>query len=138
MDTIARLTSMAMQYGVPLTSLAEKLQNSRFEPSGMTRNPAIPTATSMVDYIFRYLAQRFVTGEQAQLPLVQQSLFPPAAIVNGHVAPANGLNGGTSNGYHKSGATPVPSGVGCPECGSLLHFAEGCLLCHHCGYSKCG
>ncbi|MHB8577277.1 MAG: vitamin B12-dependent ribonucleotide reductase [Dehalococcoidia bacterium] len=148
MDNLALLTSMALQYGVPLGGLAEKLQNSRFEPSGMTRNPAIPTATSMVDYIFRYLAQRFVTGQQAPLPLAQQALFPASAILdaappakNGHTGGAGGAASSGSygaNGYHKNGAAPISSGVGCPECGSVLHFAEGCLMCHGCGYSKCG
>jgi len=139
MDAIALLTSMALQYGVPVTTLAEKLKGSRFEPSGLTRNPTVPTATSLVDYIFRYLEQRFVTGSQAQLPISQSTYLPVAAIdhatavLDGEETPVE-----TTNGYHKKGVEAVMSGVGCPECGSLLHYAEGCLICRGCGYTKCG
>lgn len=157
MDTIALLSSMALQYGVPVSTLAEKLKNTRFEPSGMTRNPAVPTATSLVDYIFRYMEQRFVTGQQAQLPIVQSAFAPREAVLtpglfpaqtsgNSKTAAPNGssiVDGavpttGYTNGYQKNGVISVSSGVGCPECGSVLHYAEGCLLCHGCGYSKCG
>jgi ribonucleoside-diphosphate reductase alpha chain len=123
MDSIALLMSMSLQYGVPLTGLTEKLKNTRFEPSGMTRNPNVPTATSLVDYIARYLDLRFVSGEQAFLPMIQPSLFGVQA-------------GGAPR--HKEGVVPVLSGVGCPECGSVLHYAEGCLTCRSCGYTKCG
>jgi ribonucleoside-diphosphate reductase alpha chain len=135
MDAMALLTSIALQYGVPLTTLTEKLKNTRFEPSGITRNSQIPTATSLVDYIFRYLEQRFVTGSQPQLPLVQGSLFAPLSSNGQH---ENGPVVGYQNGYSKDYGQAVPSGVGCPECGSLLHYAEGCLICRGCGYSKCG
>jgi len=66
MDTIATLVSLALQYGVPVDSLVRKFEHVRFEPSGMTRNPEIPMAKSLVDYIFRYLAMEFVPGYRAQ------------------------------------------------------------------------
>ena len=65
MDTIATLVSLALQYGVPVDSLVRKFEHVRFEPSGMTRNPEIPMAKSLVDYIFRYLAMEFVPGYRA-------------------------------------------------------------------------
>jgi len=65
MDTIATLVSLALQYGVPVESLVRKFEHVRFEPSGMTRNPDIPMAKSLVDYIFRYLAMEFVPGYKA-------------------------------------------------------------------------
>src|SRR6185436_7811170 len=65
MDTIATLVSVSLQYGVPVESLVRKFEHVRFEPSGMTRNPEIPMAKSLVDYIFRYLAMEFVPGYRA-------------------------------------------------------------------------
>jgi ribonucleoside-diphosphate reductase alpha chain len=65
MDTIATLVSVSLQYGVPVESLVRKFEHVRFEPSGMTRNPEIPMAKSLVDYIFRWLAMEFVPGFRA-------------------------------------------------------------------------
>src|SRR5258708_26104408 len=65
MDTIATLVSVALQYGVPVESLVRKFEHVRFEPSGMTRNPEIPIAKSLVDYIFRWLAMEFIPGYRA-------------------------------------------------------------------------
>jgi ribonucleoside-diphosphate reductase alpha chain len=65
MDTIATLVSVSLQYGVPVESLVRKFEHVRFEPSGMTRNPEIPMAKSLVDYIFRWLAMEFVPGYRA-------------------------------------------------------------------------
>jgi ribonucleoside-diphosphate reductase alpha chain len=53
MDTVGTLTSIALQYGVPLESLAKKFAYQRFEPSGFTKNPDIRNATSITDYVFR-------------------------------------------------------------------------------------
>src|SRR6476646_4085359 len=62
MDTVATLTSMALQYGVPLESLVKKFAYQRFEPSGFTKNPDIRNATSITDYIFRWLGCQFIKG----------------------------------------------------------------------------
>ncbi|NOT53825.1 MAG: vitamin B12-dependent ribonucleotide reductase [Deltaproteobacteria bacterium] len=64
MDTIATLTSLALQYGVPLEALVSKFGHVRFEPSGFTQNPEIPYAKSLTDYIFRFLGTRFLTTDQ--------------------------------------------------------------------------
>jgi len=66
MDTIATLTSLALQYGVPLEALVSKFGHVRFEPSGFTQNPDIPYAKSLTDYIFRFLGNRFLAKEQRQ------------------------------------------------------------------------
>ena len=58
-DTIAVLTSLALQYGVPVEALARKFQHSRFEPCGHTKCPEIPTASSVSDYIFTWLGLTF-------------------------------------------------------------------------------
>lgn len=59
MDTVATLTSLCLQYGVPVEKLNEKLSHTRFEPSGWTKNEEIPQVTSVVDYIFRWLSLEF-------------------------------------------------------------------------------
>jgi ribonucleoside-diphosphate reductase alpha chain len=59
MDTVAVLTSLALQYGVPVEDLARKFEHSQFEPSGDTTNPEIRIASSITDYIFRWIGLRF-------------------------------------------------------------------------------
>ena len=78
MDTIATMTSMAFQYGVPLSVLVNKFSHMRFEPAGFTNNKDIPIAKSAIDYIFRWLALKF-------LPVDELS-----AIVSEEVARARG------------------------------------------------
>jgi len=62
MDSIGTLTSLALQYGVPLDALVRKFAHQRFEPSGFTRNPEIRNASSITDYVFRWLAFQFIPG----------------------------------------------------------------------------
>ena len=108
MDAVAKLTSIALQYGVPLEDLAPKMRNTRFEPYGPTGNPRLPWATSVVDYIFRWLEERFGTQSQRVSKADQQA------------------------------EATASSGVGCPDCGSVLAYQEGCLVCRSCGYNRCG
>src|SRR5690606_22546038 len=65
-DAFAQAISYALQYGVPLSDLVDKFSHVRFEPSGMTKNPEVRFAKSIVDYIFRWLATKFLSPE-AQL-----------------------------------------------------------------------
>ncbi len=62
MDSLGTATSVALQYGVPISSLVSKFSHQRFEPAGMTENPDIPFAKSLVDYIFRWLGMQFIPG----------------------------------------------------------------------------
>jgi ribonucleoside-diphosphate reductase alpha chain len=62
MDTIGALTSMSLQYGVPLESLVRKFAHQRFEPSGFTKNPDIRQASSIIDYVFRWMGCQFLPG----------------------------------------------------------------------------
>ena len=64
MDAFATSVSMALQYGVPLQVLVNKFVHMRFEPSGFTSNPNIRVAKSIVDYIFRWMAFKFLSGEE--------------------------------------------------------------------------
>jgi ribonucleoside-diphosphate reductase alpha chain len=115
MDAMALLTSVSLQYGVPLEDITRKLRNTRFEPYGRTNNHDIPWATSLVDYIFRWLELKFV----------------PGAAPNSH----NPVLKEDDNGLP---VTPESSGLGCPDCGAVLIYQEGCLVCRACGYTKCG
>src|SRR2546429_5212454 len=77
MDTVGTLTSIALQYGVPLESLAKKFAYQRFEPSGFTKNPDIRNATSITDYVFRWLACQFIKGyKEATSPNRGQGELP--------------------------------------------------------------
>jgi len=62
MDSVGTLTSMALQYGVPLEALVKKFAHQRFEPSGFTKNPDIRNASSITDYVFRWMAFQFIPG----------------------------------------------------------------------------
>ena len=62
-DAFAQAISYALQYGVPLQALVDKFSHVRFEPSGMTRNAEIRFAKSIVDYIFRWMASKFLSNE---------------------------------------------------------------------------
>src|SRR5688572_32407034 len=62
-DAFAQAISYALQYGVPLQALVDKFSHVRFEPSGMTRNPDVRFAKSIVDYIFRWMASKFLSPE---------------------------------------------------------------------------
>ena len=63
MDSLATMTSISLQYGVPLRDLVNKFSHMRFEPSGFTGNSEIPIAKSTVDYIFRWLGSRFLSKD---------------------------------------------------------------------------
>src|SRR5215203_3096716 len=62
-DAFAQAISYALQYGVPLQVLVDKFSHARFEPSGMTKNPDVRFAKSIVDYIFRWMATKFLSKE---------------------------------------------------------------------------
>jgi ribonucleoside-diphosphate reductase alpha chain len=82
MDTVGTLTSIALQYGVPLESLVKKFAYQRFEPSGFTKNPDIRHATSITDYVFRWLACQFIKGyKEATAPNRAQPDLPLKEIL---------------------------------------------------------
>lgn len=123
MDTIATLVSVSLQYGVPIESLVRKFEHVRFEPNGMTRNPEIPMAKSLVDYIFRYLAMEFIPGYRlANAPQrlgkpVTSHLTPQAPIIPGRMgfddpkrssAPSPSLEADRPTPPH-AGGTPIPA-----------------------------
>ena len=77
MDSVGALTSMSLQYGVPLEALVKKFAHQRFEPSGFTRNPDIRQASSIIDYVFRWMACQFIPGyREANSPNAGQAELP--------------------------------------------------------------
>jgi ribonucleoside-diphosphate reductase alpha chain len=81
MDTVGTLTSVALQYGVPLESLVKKFAYQRFEPSGFTKNPDIRSATSITDYVYRWLGCQFIKGyKEATSPNRGQPELPMKEI----------------------------------------------------------
>ena len=107
MDSFACAVSLALQHGVPLKLLCDKFAHTRFEPSGWSGNPDIGYAKSIMDYIFRWLQLRFLTGRQEAL---FEGLRPK--YVN---APPPGTP--DENGYGASGSAGAPSfaGAGAPS-----------------------
>ena len=82
MDSIGTLTSMALQYGVPLDALVRKFAHQRFEPSGITKNAELRFASSITDYVFRWLAIQFIPGyREANSPNRGQQELPMPGLL---------------------------------------------------------
>jgi ribonucleoside-diphosphate reductase alpha chain len=88
MDAFATMTSLSLQHGVPLQLLVDKFTHTRFEPSGFTKNPEIPMAKSICDYIFKWLAIKFLSREaQEHAGVILRDEAPATADVKSDVAP---------------------------------------------------
>jgi ribonucleoside-diphosphate reductase alpha chain len=129
MDAFATSISMALQYGVPLEALVEKFSHVRFEPSGFTKNPEIPYAKSITDYIFRWLASKFLSAEEQEAVGVQAregSLKPIPGPVTTAPLPAKSDSPG---GAHRAQTDAPP----CHYCGSIMTRNGSCYRCSNCG-----
>ena len=130
MDTIATLTSMSLQYGVPLDALVSKFSHVRFEPSGFTRNPEIPYAKSITDYIFRFLGVRFLAADKrSQVGLVEEGAVGVTASEPAG-APLRGVADSAPAGIAFQPQSDAPS---CPDCGSIMIRNGSCYRCSNCG-----
>jgi ribonucleoside-diphosphate reductase alpha chain len=137
MDSFATAISLALQHGVPLSVLCDKFKGTRFEPSGFTGNPDIPIATSIMDYLFRWLDLRFLNGERhpaARATGVGQLDLPRIPLVpeeSGGEAPATRdilvESASTVTWVRESDAPP------CHECGTLMVRNGACHKCPNCG-----
>ena len=89
MDAFATAVSVAMQYGVPLKDLVNKFSHLRFEPAGFTTNRDIPMAKSLIDYVFRYMATKFLSRDEQDVVGIinRQMTLPEATAVSGDAAP---------------------------------------------------
>jgi ribonucleoside-diphosphate reductase alpha chain len=136
-DSFAIAVSFALQYGVPLDFLVNKFAHMRFEPQGFTRNPEIPIAKSIVDYIFRWLGSRFLSVEkQTEIGIIRRDAeeSEPTPAMEGPVNAAQvlmplGLEPVSPTSTFQNQAD-APS---CSECGSLMVRSGSCYKCHNCG-----
>jgi ribonucleoside-diphosphate reductase alpha chain len=157
MDSIATLTSMSFQYGVPLEALVRKFSHQRFEPSGFTKNPEIRNAASITDYVFRWLAFQFIPGyREAHSPTRgQQELVMPGLEdemkkrVNRPIAELPIAEGETDilnvaskpRVLNNRGSDLLKMIVGqqdaptCPNCGHVAVRNGACYKCLNCGES---
>jgi ribonucleoside-diphosphate reductase alpha chain len=132
-DAFAQAISYALQYGVPLQDLVDKFSHVRFEPSGMTRNPDVRFAKSIVDYIFRWMAAKFlspeaqfragvnnrdeVTTTPEQLPLQVTETVKAVPVKGASFAAIQ----------NQEDAPP------CSTCGSIMVRSGACYKCTNCG-----
>lgn len=125
MDAFATSVSLALQYGVPLQVLVDKLSHTRFEPSGYTGNKEIPFAKSIMDYIFRWLALRFLSAEEAQAVHTAVNATEPAAA---QTPVADEVQPKALSFVNSADAPP------CMGCGSASMVRNGaCYKCLNCG-----
>jgi ribonucleoside-diphosphate reductase alpha chain len=122
MDAFATVVSLALQHGVPLRVLCEKLSHMRFEPSGWSGNPKIGYAKSLMDYIARWLELRFLNGDQGELFKALPMPIQPAMDANGS-DPVGALGE-----IIQMGDAPA-----CNICGSLMVRSGTCHRCMTCG-----
>jgi len=157
MDTIGTLTSMSLQYGVPLETLLRKFAHQRFEPSGFTKNPEIRNASSIIDYVFRWMALQFVPGyrESVIAARTQPELAMPglAEEIKKKVnRPVRELpmaedtdvlevksTNGNGHDYRAQALTSMitnqQDAPTCPNCGHVAVRNGACYKCLNCGES---
>ena len=157
MDSIGTLTSMALQYGVPLDALVKKFAHQRFEPSGFTKNPDIRNAASITDYVFRWMAFQFLPGYRETITAArnQPELSMPGLAeeikkkVNRPV-PELAISSDTDIIELPPGAGHKPvrraatltqmitnqsDAPSCPNCGQITVRNGACYKCLNCGES---
>jgi ribonucleoside-diphosphate reductase alpha chain len=124
MDALATSVSISLQYGIPLSILTEKLKHTRYDPCGFTKNTNIPIASSICDYIFRWMEQEFdkkeVEKEEAEQDqrMALFSEYPELAFPT------------------VAGGAPIESDAPlCDVCGSLTERNGTCYRCRNCGNS---
>jgi len=146
MDSFATAISMALQYGVPLRVLVDKFSHMRFEPSGFTKNPNIPYAKSIMDYIFRWLASKFLDGEaQREVGVVkggeeevpvnkkgseEDSPAGKKVIPLNPQGPRAGNPAATISSVTSLYQQDAPP---CPDCGAIMIRNGACYKCMNCG-----
>jgi ribonucleoside-diphosphate reductase alpha chain len=134
MDTVGTLVSLCLQYGVPLETLVKKFSHVRFEPEGMTKNPHIPFAKSVIDYVARELGMEFIPGYKEKMSPAAQSddafedKHPNSSTFEREVPKVDKAQ--------LEFLTQSEGNLTCPECGSGKVKVTGtCACCLNCGTS---
>ena len=154
MDVLGTAISIGLQYGVPLEVFVNKFAHSRFEPAGFTKNPDIPIAKSVADYIFRWLGMEFIPGYREanapKRPAAEAEVEPVSAgtamlKVNGHrtatiadLEHAEAVMGAASNAVPAEATLFItrrrrrPKGLG-EQDRQFAHFQSDAPSCDNCG-----
>jgi ribonucleoside-diphosphate reductase alpha chain len=152
-DAFAQAISYALQYGVPLQALVDKFSHARFEPSGMTKNPEVRFAKSIVDYIFRWMATKFLSPEaqyragvnMREEPAETDDVKPAVSSVSPKLGTSEGGRTETARTEPslKTDAKPRSSEFAamrnqedappCSTCGSIMIRSGSCYKCANCG-----
>ena len=140
-DAFAQAISYALQYGVPLSSLVDKFSHVRFEPSGMTRNPDVRFAKSIVDYIFRWMASKFLSPEAqyavgvnnrdevvSSSATVTETVTKSVSVETSVTVPAPAKTKSTFAAMQNQEDAPP-----CSTCGSIMVRSGACYKCSNCG-----
>ena len=149
MDSFATAVSLALQYGVPLPALVDKFSHTRFDPPGFTRNPDIPIAKSVMDYIFRWLASRFLPQEERdRLGIIRRepdgSVTEPVSAADAEIEAMAAAAVAVPTAPARKPVTAIPTTSAgafinqedaptCSDCGSLMVRNGACYKCHNCG-----
>jgi ribonucleoside-diphosphate reductase alpha chain len=141
-DAFAQAISYALQYGVPLQALVDKFSHARFEPSGMTKNPEVRFAKSIVDYIFRWMATKFLSPEaqyragvnmrEAIADAAEPAPTKPVRAVKGD-APAPSQPKTAAKASEFGALRNQEDAPPCSTCGSIMIRSGSCYKCGNCG-----
>jgi ribonucleoside-diphosphate reductase alpha chain len=142
-DAFAQAISYALQYGVPLQDLVDKFSHVRFEPSGMTRNPDVRFAKSIVDYIFRWMAAKFLSPEaqfragvnNREEVAVTTPEQLPLAVAETAKGPQSSATS-SQPGSRSASFAPIQNqedAPPCSTCGSIMVRSGACYKCTNCG-----
>jgi ribonucleoside-diphosphate reductase alpha chain len=138
-DAFAQAISYALQYGVPLQDLVDKFSHVRFEPSGMTRNPDVRFAKSIVDYIFRWMASKFLSQDvqyrvgvnNREEVVTSPEQLPLDVAAAAGAAPTGAVSSKAISSFaaiqNQEDAPP------CSTCGSIMVRSGACYKCSNCG-----
>lgn len=133
MDSFATAVSIGLQYGVPLEVLVNKFVHMRFEPSGYTNNPQIRIAKSITDYIFRWLAIKFLPYESQMAVGINmkeeaRAEEPEGVVANHAVAQSSLFEATHTKTFDNQSDAPA-----CDMCGSMMVRNASCYKCLNCG-----